>query len=255
LVLRIAGENGFGYTRVLRELKKLGIHTVSRTTVKNIIKEAGLEPGPKRGEGSWDEFVKRHAATLWARDFVSVRTVTLGGIVELYLLFLLHIGSRGVIVSHPTANPDAAWVTQQARNASMQMQDWGLTASRVLIDNDRKFQSGYDAVFEGQGATVQRVGSRAPNMNAYAERWVQSLRAECLDHFVVLGERHLHHLVTNYVAHYNLERPHQSRGNVPLPEAVADAAGEPQILRFPTGAVKCRERLGGLLKHHYRAAA
>jgi transposase InsO family protein len=92
-------------------------------------------------------------------------------------------------------------------------------------------------------------------MNAYAERWVQSLRAECLDHFVILGERHLHHLVTHYVEHYNFERPHQSRGNVPLPDAVADDAGEPPIVPFPSGEVKCRRRLGGLLKHYYRAAA
>jgi putative transposase len=255
LVVKIARENGFGYTRILGELKKLGACTVSRSTVVNILKDEGLDPGPKRGEGSWDEFVTRHAATLWASDFVSVRTLTLGGVVELYLLFFLHIGSRRVIVSHPTANPDAAWVAQQARNASMQMHDWGLTASRVLIDNDRKFQPNFDAVFEGQGTTVQRVGPRAPNMNAYAERWVQSLRAECLDHFLVLGERHLHHLVMNYVEHYNFERPHQSRGNVPLPEAVADDAGEPRIVPFPSGAVKCRQRLGGLLKHYYRQAA
>jgi putative transposase len=156
--------------------------------------------------------------------------MTFCGVVELYLLFFLHIGSRRVIVSHPTANPDAAWVAQQARNASMQMPDWGLTASRVLIDNDRKFQSGFDAVFEGQGTAVQRVGPRAPNMNAYAERWVHTLRAECLDHFLVLGEAHLRHLVTEFVTHYNQDRPHQSRGNVPLPVAAAEDVGEPSIV-------------------------
>jgi hypothetical protein len=125
LIVQIAGDNGWGYTRVLGEVKKLGIHNVSRSTVVNILKEAGIDPGPKRGEGSWDEFVKRHAATLWACDFLSVRSVTMGGIVELYLLFFVHVGSRRAVVSSPTANPDAAWVAQQARNASMQMQDWG----------------------------------------------------------------------------------------------------------------------------------
>jgi hypothetical protein len=96
-----------------------------------------------------------------------VGTMTLGGVVELYLLFFIHIGSRRVIVSRPTANPDAAWVAQQARNASMQMAEWGLTASRLIRDGDRKFQEGFDAVFEAQGTEVQRVGPRAPNMKEY----------------------------------------------------------------------------------------
>jgi putative transposase len=121
LVVKIAKESGFGYTRILGELKKLGIHTVSRSTVINILKEAELDPGPKRGEGTWDEFIKRHTSTLWASDFISVRTLTTAGFVDLYLLFFIHIGSRRMIASTPTANPDSAWVTQQARNASTQM--------------------------------------------------------------------------------------------------------------------------------------
>jgi putative transposase len=251
-VLKIARENGWGYTRVLGELKKFGVHTVSRTTVKNILTDAGLDPGPKRGVGTWDEFVTRHAATLWASDFVSVRTLTVGGVVELYLLFFIHIGTRRVIVSNPTASPDSAWVTQQARNATMQIAEWNLTAAHLLIDNDPKFTDRFDAVFKADGGEVKRVGPRAPNMNAYAERWIQTLRTECLDHFVVVGERHLRHLVTEFVAHYNEERPHQAKGNVPLPDADQT---EPRILKFPPGEVKCRERLGGLLKHYYRAAA
>jgi putative transposase len=106
--VKLARENGWGYTRILGELRKLGIRTICRSTVVNILKDEGLDPGPKRGAGTWDEFVKRHAATLWACDFLSVRSVTMGGIVELYLLFFLHVGSRRVIVSAPTANPDAA---------------------------------------------------------------------------------------------------------------------------------------------------
>jgi putative transposase len=143
-------------------------------------------------------------------------------------------------------------VAQQARDASMQMQEWGLTAGRVIIDGDKKFGEAFCRVFEAEGATVQRVGPRGPNMNAYAERWVQSLRTECLDHFLVCGERHLAHLVREFVEHYHRERPHQALGNVPLPEA---EDGAPRVLRFPTGEVRCRERLGGLLKHYYRAAA
>src|SRR4051812_36041623 len=107
----------------------------------------------------------------------------------------MHIGSRRVIVSNPTANPDSAWVTQHARNAAMQMQDWDTGETHLLIDNDPKFADGFDAVFKAEGCEVQRVGPRAPNMNAYAERWVQSLRTECLDHFLILGENHLAYLV------------------------------------------------------------
>jgi putative transposase len=220
-----------------------------------VLREAGLDPGPKRGEGSWTEFVTRHAATLWASDFVSVRTLTSAGVVDLYLLFFIHVGSRRVVASNPTAHPDAAWVAQQARNATMEIADLGLKATHLLIDHDAKFTGAFDAVWGAEGCEVRRVGPRAPNMNAYAERWVQSLRVECLDQFVIVGERHLRHLVREFVGHYNAERPHQLRGNVPLPAAERADAGEPVILQFPLGAVKCRERLGGALKHYYRDAS
>jgi putative transposase len=254
--------------------------------VVNILREEGLETGPSRGPGTWCEFVKQHAATLWASDFISVRTLTSRGIVDLYLLFFIHIGTRRVIVSAPTASPNADWVVQQARNASFAMAEWNLKMSHLLIDHDRKYTKAFDAVWESEGAEVQRVGPRAPNLNAFAERWVQTLRTECLDRFVVCGERHLSHLVNEFVTYYNHERPHQSKDNRPLtitdattdavqatsdtamsqatsaPATTAATSGtdatnetEPVILRFPTANVKCRERLGGLLKHYYRDAA
>ncbi len=110
----------------------------------------------------------------------------------------------------------------------------------------------FDAVFEAEDAEAIRVGPAAPKLNAYAERWVRSLRTECLDHFLICGESHLRHLVNEFVEHYNLERPHQGVGNVPLPDI---GQNEPRILPFPSGEVRCRERLGGLLKHYYRNAA
>jgi putative transposase len=184
LVIRIANENGWGSLRVAGELHKLGIRNVSRSTVVNILRGAGLDPGPKRGAGTWSEFIKRHAATLWASDFVSVRTLTATGVVELYLLFFIHIGSRKVVVSAPTANPDSAWATQQARNVSIQMQDWNLSCEYLIIDHDAKYTTSFDAIFEAEDAEVIRVGPSAPNLNAYAERWVRTLRTECLDHFL-----------------------------------------------------------------------
>jgi putative transposase len=252
LVIRIARENCWGSLRVHGELRKLGIRNISRSTVVNILREASIDPRPKRGEGTWSEFIKRHAATLWAADFISVRTLTAAGFVDLHLLFYLHVGTRKVIVSSPTANPDSEWVTQQGRNAAMQIQDWNLSASHLIIDHDTKFTQSFDAVFEAENAEIIRVGPAAPNLSPFAERWIRTLRSECLDHFVVCGERHLDYLVKHFVAHYLEERPHQGVGNVPLPDAAGD---EPGTLPFPSGKVKCRERLGGLLKHYYRAAA
>ena len=129
LVLKIARETGWGYARVLGELRKLGIRSVSRTTVATILREAGLDPGPKRGAGTWSDFVQRHAATLWACDFLSVRSATLRGFVDLYVLFFIHVGSRRVFASGVSANSDSAWVAQQARDASMQMNEWGPAGS------------------------------------------------------------------------------------------------------------------------------
>ena len=119
LVLRLARETGWGYTRILGELKKLGVAKISRATVLNILREHGLEPGPKRGEGTWDEFLKRHAATLWACDFFSKKVWTVRGLVDVFVLFFLHVGTRRVHVAGISAQPDRAWVTQQARNVSM----------------------------------------------------------------------------------------------------------------------------------------
>lgn len=116
LVLRLARETGWGYTRILGELKKLGIRSVSRTTVVNILREAGLDPGPKRGEGTWSEFLTRHAQTLWACDFFSTKVWTTAGLVEMYVLVFLHLGGRRLVITGMTLNPDAAWMAQQARN-------------------------------------------------------------------------------------------------------------------------------------------
>jgi transposase InsO family protein len=135
----------------------------------------------------------------------------------------------------------------------MQMAEWGLPPSRILIDYDSRFPRSFDAVFAADGAKVHRVGPRAPNLNSVIERFFQSLRRETLDHFVICVERHLRYLLREYVDHYyKIERPHQAKGNVPLPEADREP---PPTVPFPTGEVRRRERLGGLLRHYYRDAA
>ena len=143
-------------------------------------------------------------------------------------------------------HPDAAWVAQQAKNFTLQAEDAGMAATHVIHDWDTKYTAQFDAILESEGVEIHRVGPMKPNLNAYAERFVQSIQQECLDHFIVLGDRHLNHIVGEYVAHYHLERPHQGVGNRPL-TAQALAAGEGEII--------CRERLGGLLRHYERRAA
>lgn len=248
LILKLARENGWGYSRILGELWKLGIHRISRSTVVNLLKAAGLDPGPKRGEATWDEFLKRHAQSLWATDFLTKRVWTLKGVVEVYVLFFLHLGTRRVILGGITAHPDRVWMAEQARSFAAR------TPKKPAIlfrDFDGKFTKEFDAILAAKRIEVRRVGPCKPNLNAYAERWVQSVKQECLDHFVVFGEAHLRHILTEYLAHYNGERPHQGLGKRPLMGKEAREWNGPAQL----SDIVCKQRLGGLLKSYRRKAA
>ncbi|RPI61145.1 MAG: integrase [Planctomycetaceae bacterium] len=248
IILRLAAENCWGYTRIVGELKKLGIRNVSRSTVINILKVNGFDPGPKRGEGTWDEFVKIHAKTLWACDFLQKRILTRFGMVDFFVLFFIHIGSRKVFVSGITDHPHAQWMTQQARNFSIHLHESGMEATHLIRDGDKKFVEQFNEFLSAGGTEIVRIPPAAPNMNPFAERWCQSLQTECLDHFIILGQRHLRYLVGEYLDYYNHCRPHQSMGNQPL----AQAGDSPPP---STGRILCKERLGGLLKHYYRKTA
>ena len=190
----------------------MGVRKICRSTVKNILKEAGLDPGPNRGEDSWDDFLKRHAATLWACDFFTKPVWTLCGWVEVYVLFFIHIGTRRVHIAGMTPNPDRAWVAQQSRNTAMYFSQLPESPTMLIRDRDQKYSEQFDAVFKAEGVEVKRVGPQAPNMNAFAERWVQSVQKERLNHSLVFGEAHLRHILAEYVAHYYQERPHQGWG-------------------------------------------
>jgi putative transposase len=222
---------------------------VSRSTVINILREAGLDPGPKRGVGTWTDFLERHAATLWASDFLTVKTWTTRGIVDVFVLFFLHPGTRKAFVAGVSANPGPDWMKQQARKATMKMEELGLPPKYLILDHDSKYTKDFDAVFVAEGAEIIRVGPKAPNLNAHAERFAQTLRHELLDHFVVFGEKHLRYLLSEFLHHYAQERPHQGIGNVPL------AGSPPAVIPFPHGRVRCKKRLGGLLRHYHRTAA
>lgn len=154
LILRMARENDWGSTRIMGELKKLGITPPSRNTVKNILKKAGLEPGPNRGEGTWDEFLTRHAVSLWQCDFFSRRVLTLGGIRQAFVLALIHVQTRRVILSPATFKPDAAWVSEQAETFVEQARADGLPVARLMRDRDGAFSQAFDEALRRQRVRV-----------------------------------------------------------------------------------------------------
>lgn len=251
LVVKIATETGWGAGRICGELKKLGCGVISRTTVLNILREYNLEPAPKRGPGSWKDFIDRHKNTLYACDFFTKKVWTAHGLIEMYLLVFIHIGSRRIWVSRGTANPDSAWVAQQARNMCMEFEDDNISASHLIHDLDTKFTQQFDDIFRSEGLKIKKIPFRSPNMNAHCERVVRTIKNEALDYFIVFGEDHLNHIVSSFVEYYNTLRPHQGLENVPLSGTVP----EEQTASIDSDKIVCREWLGGVLKHYERKAA
>ena len=175
LIVKIARETGWGYCRILGELKKLGIQSVSRNTVKRILIANGLDPGPKRGVGTWDEFLKIHAATLWQCDFLSVRALTPKGFRDLFLLVFLHVESRRVFLSPASYHPNEAWVCDQAQAFARHIKQSGLGADIVIHDRDSKFTAAFDAELRAAGLRVQKLAFCSPNTVAFVERFIQTL--------------------------------------------------------------------------------
>jgi putative transposase len=250
IILRLAKETGWGYARIQGELKKLGI-TVATNTIKKILIQNGFHPSPNRVKGDWERFIKRHIDTLWACDFFTKDVWTGLGKVTYYVLFFIHVGTRRVRIAGMTCQPNGPWVEQQARNLVMDLADRGEKASYLIKDGDTKFTEKFDEVFKSEGIKVKRLPYASPNLNAFAERFVQSIKNECVDQFVVFGEGHLRYLVREYEQHYNTVRPHQGLGNrtigivsMPPPDGEADSA-----------EIECESRLGGLLRHYHRRAA
>jgi putative transposase len=242
LVLRLARENPrWGYPRIAGELLKLGVH-ISPSTVRRLLLSAGLKPAPRRAGPSWRDFLRQQAATILACDFFTVETIALR---RYYVLFFIELGNRRVYLARCTTNPTGAWVTQQARNLGF---TGLLERTRFLIhDRDTKFSGSFDEVFRSEGIKTIHTPIRAPQANAYAERFVRTVRAECLDWLLILGRRHLEHVLRTYTGHSNAERPHRALALVP-PEA-GDTAVRPTNAK-----VERHDLLGGLI-HEYRAAA
>ena len=241
LILRLARENPrWGYLRIKGELAALGVR-VSATTIRTVLRRHGLGPAPRNGI-SWSQFLRTQAAGILATDFFTVETVTLR---RLYVLFFIEVSSRQVWLAGVSAHPHGAWVTQQASNLAVTRSS---RPPRFLIrDRDAKFTGPFDEVFSTEGTQVIRTPVRAPRANAYAERWVRSVRTECLDWTLILGRRHLERVLRAYVAHYNQHRPHRG---LDLHAPSADQIREAPVV----GAVHRRDVLGGLIHEYQRAA-
>lgn len=251
LILKIARETGFGYTRILGELRKLGISRICRQTVKNIIKEAGIEPSPKRSTGTWNQFLKSHAETLWACDFFTKRSVTPRGLVDLYVLVFMHLETREVFVTPSTRSPDSAWVTKQAKAFVNHIADRDEKPTCLIHDRDTKFSAEFKQYLKNEGVQPKMLPIRSPNLNARVERFVQTIKYEALNHFIAFGQRHLDYLVSEFVDYYNEHRAHSSREY--LPPCCAEPPPKYETIKL--NEIHCEEHLGGLIKSYKRIAA
>ncbi len=247
LVVQLANENpGWGYTRLRDVMRSLG-HEIGRTTIASILADHGIEPSPERREKtSWSTFLKSHWEVLAAMDFFTVEVVTLHGLVRYSVLFVIELSTRKVHIAGITNQADDAWMRNMARHLTDGFDGFLLGKRYLILDRDPLFTRSFRAILRGSGVEPLRLPARSPNLNAYAERFVLSIKSECLDKIVPLGERHLRLAVKEYVEHYHRERHHQGLGSTII---------TPDEPPSDDGPVRHRQRLGGMLNHYYREAA
>jgi putative transposase len=247
LIIRLAKENPrWGYQRIKGELQQLGVR-VSATTIRTMLRRHGLDPAPRRVATTWRAFLRQQAAGIMACDFFTVDTVWLR---RLYVLFFIELDTRRVCLAGVTAHPDGAWVAQQARNLLLVLGEQRRPLRFLLRDRDAKFTRAFDDVFQSESTEVLITPVQAPNANAYAERWIRTVRAECLDWLLIVGRSHLEQVLGVYVEHYNSHRPHRALGLEP-----PDPSAGPTAICENRRRVQRRDRLGGLLHEYHRPAA
>jgi putative transposase len=247
LVVRLARENPrWGYQRIHGELLRLGWR-VSASSIRRVLRAHGLDPAPRRAPTSWRSFLRQQAAGIVACDFFTVDTVFLR---RMYVLFFLELGSRRVHLAGVTTHPTGLWVAQQARDLLASLGDQTTAWKFLIRDRDSKFTRVFDDVWRFTGIQVICTPVRAPNANAYAERWVGTVRRECLDQLLIVGGRQLARVLQTYVEHYNRHRPHRSLGHVaPVVSVRPGSRSTPA-----SGRLRRRDLLGGLI-HQYEVAA
>jgi putative transposase len=217
--------------------------------VGNILRRHDIPPAPKRKQmTSWKDFIRAHLDVLAGTDFFTVEVVTLKGLITYYVLFFIHLNSRKVCLAGMTPHPDEEWMKQIARNVTLET--WGFleNCKYLLHDRDDKFCPSFDEIIDSGSVTAIRLPARSPNLNSFSERWVKSVKEECLSKLILFGEASLKRALQAYVVHYHQERNHQGKDNKLLfPSSTQPNEGQ--------GAVRCRQRLGGLLKYYLREAA
>jgi transposase InsO family protein len=247
LIVRLARENpGWGYRRIQGELTRLGVR-IAASTVWSILQQAGIDPAPRRSSETWREFLQAQANGIVACDFFTVDTVLFR---RLYVLVFIELATRQVYLAGITANPTGAWATQQARNIIETFVERTKPVRFLIHDRDSKFTAAFDEVFRSDGIRTIRTPVRAPRANAFIERWIGTVRRECLDRLLVVNRRHLERVLPAYIRHYNEHRPHRSLHQQPPIEEPPPGSETDVTLDH----VRRRDLLGGLI-HEYKLTA
>src|SRR3954464_6081873 len=250
LVLRMAEENRiWGYRRIQGAIANLG-YEMARSTIADILRRHGIEPAPQRSrKTTWKEFLTQHWQLIAAADFFTVEVWTARGLKRFLVLFFMDLSTRRVEIAGIASKANGLWMTQIGRNTTDAV-DGILNGKRYLIhDRDPLFTTEFQNIVASVGVTSVKLPPQSPNLNAYAERFVRSIKESCLDRLILFGEASLRKAIRDFVLHYHEERNHQGKGNQLLfPRAALSNA--------PThGNVRCEQRLGGLLKYYHREAA
>ncbi len=245
LIVRMATENKWGYLRITGALANLG-HVVARTTVGNILARHGIEPAPER-RSTWKQFLQSHWDVLAATDFFTVEVWSVVGLVRYHVLFVMELATRRVHIAGIIRDPFGEWMEQVARNLTDCFDGFLLGKRYIIIDRDPLFTKKFRGMLKDAGTKPLRLPARSPNLNAHCERFVLSIKSECLARMVFFSEAQLRRAVLSYVEHYHCDRNHQGLGNQ-LIDGAQQAAND-------NGEIKCRERLGGLLNYYHRNAA
>jgi transposase InsO family protein len=248
LVLRMACENTtWGYTRIRGALSHLG-HQVSRGTIANILRENGIEPAfERRKRTPWRTFLAAHWETLAAADFFTVEIARPTGLVTYYVLFVIELSTRRIHIAGITPAPNEEYMMQVGRGLTDAFDGFLLGKRYLLLDRDSKFTPQFRRLLKDSGTDIIRLPARSPNLNAYAERFVLSIKSECLNRMIFFTEASLRRAIKSFVDHYHTERSHQGLGNQLIEPDRRDVDAD--------APVRCNKRLGGLLRYYHRHAA
>jgi transposase len=252
LVVEMAMANpGWGYTKIRDALRTGLAIEIGRTTVAEILAAAGIEPAPEREKKrTWKQFIKAHWDSLYGCDFFAVEALGLGGTVRYLVFFVISLKMRAVEIAGIRVDPDGEWMKQMARNLTDPVNGFLRHAKYLVHDRDPLFTAAFEAILKERGVKCAKIPAQSPNCNPHAERFVRTIKSECLNHLVLFGERHLRYVVKEFMEHYHAERFHQGLGGQ-LIEVGPGSTNQ----KGARGKVVCRSRLGGMLNFYAREAA